>query len=124
MIIYEADTCNIRIPIPEILQGKYELVYQFDVEALLKYIRRNCYQNSISESFRYQCYPIEPLQFRSEKTKKTTTGKIIGTIPQCIIGCISNYAESYSWYYCWGIQIILPTIQPVVVNVLLCLLFQ
>ena len=27
-----------KMPIPEILQGEYELVFEFDIEALLKYI--------------------------------------------------------------------------------------
>ena len=37
-------------PIPEILQGEYELIFQFDVEALLKYINGTVTKTALAKA--------------------------------------------------------------------------
>jgi predicted RNase H-like HicB family nuclease len=73
--IVALNKCN--QPIPEILQGEYELAYQFDVEALLKYI-----DGTVTKTALAKAAGIHPVQLRHyssglKKPRKQQREKII-----------------------------------------------
>ena len=64
-------------PIPEILQGEYELVYQFDVEALLKYIDGTVTKTALAKASGINATQLSHYSSGSKKPRKEQRDKII-----------------------------------------------
>jgi len=64
-------------PIPEILQDEYELIYRFDIEALLKYIDGTVTKTALAKAAGIN--PVQLSQYRSglKKPRKQQREKII-----------------------------------------------
>ncbi|MDR2680374.1 MAG: hypothetical protein LBC47_06145 [Tannerella sp.] len=72
------DRC--RQPVPEILQGEYQLVYQFDMEALLK-----CISGTVTKTALARAAGINPTQLTHystglKKPRKEQRDKIISAL--------------------------------------------
>jgi len=64
-------------PIPEILQGEYELVYQFDIEALLKYIDGTVTKTALSKVSGINATQLTHYSSGLKKPRKEQRDKII-----------------------------------------------
>jgi len=64
-------------PIPEILQGEYELVYQFDVEALLKYIDGTVTKTALAKAAGINPVQLSHYSSGLKKPRKQQREKII-----------------------------------------------
>ena len=64
-------------PIPEILQGDYELVYQFDVEALLKYIDGTVTKTALAKASGINATQLSHYSSGLKKPRKEQRDKII-----------------------------------------------
>jgi len=64
-------------PIPEILQGKYELIFEFDVEALLKYIDGTVTKRAISKASGINAVQLTHYSSGLKKPRKAQREKII-----------------------------------------------
>ena len=63
--------------IPEILQGEYELVYQFDVEALLKYIDGTVTKTALAKASGINATQLSHYSSGLKKPRKEQRDKII-----------------------------------------------
>ena len=73
--IYVLDTYN--RPIPEILQGDYELVFEFDIEALLKYIDGTVTKTALSKASGINKTQLSHYSSGLKKPRKEQREKII-----------------------------------------------
>jgi len=73
--IVALNRCN--KPIPEILQGEYELVYQFDVEALLKYIDGTVTKTALAKASGINATQLSHYSSGLKKPRKQQREKII-----------------------------------------------
>jgi len=64
-------------PIPEILQGEYELVYQFDVEALLKHIDGTVTKTALAKAAGINPVQLSHYSSGLKKPRKQQREKII-----------------------------------------------
>jgi len=64
-------------PIPEILKGKYELVFEFDVEALLKYIDGTVSKKALAKSSGINPVQLSHYSSGLKKPRKEQREKII-----------------------------------------------
>ena len=64
-------------PIPEILQGEYELVFQFDVEALLKYIDGTVTKTALAKAAGINPAQLSHYSSGLKKPRKQQREKII-----------------------------------------------
>jgi len=64
-------------PIPEILSGEYELVFEFDVEALLKYINGTVTKRAISKASGINAVQLTHYSSGLKKPRKAQREKII-----------------------------------------------
>ena len=68
---------NYNKPIPEILKGEYELVFEFDVEALLKYIDGTVTKRAISKASGINAVQLTHYSSGLKKPRKAQREKII-----------------------------------------------
>ena len=73
--IVALNKCN--QPIPEILQGEYEFVYQFDVEALLKYIDGSVTKTALAKAAGLNPTQLSHYSSGLKKPRKSQREKII-----------------------------------------------
>ena len=73
--IVALNRCN--KPIPEILQDEYELVYQFDVEALLKYIDGTVTKTALAKASGINATQLSHYSSGLKKPRKEQRDKII-----------------------------------------------
>ena len=73
--IIALNRCN--QPIPEILQGKYELIFQFDVEALLKYINGTVTKTALAKASGINPTQLSHYSSGLKKPRKEQREKII-----------------------------------------------
>ena len=64
-------------PVPEILQGEYELVYQFDVEALLKHIDGTVTKTALAKAAGINPVQLSHYSSGLKKPRKQQREKII-----------------------------------------------
>ena len=64
-------------PIPEVLQGEYKLVYQFDVEALLKYIEGTVTKTALAKASGINPTQLSHYSSGLKKPRKQQREKII-----------------------------------------------
>ena len=65
-------------PIPEILQAEYELVYQFDIQALLKYIDGTVTKTALAKTAGVNPVQLSHYSSGLKKPRKKQQDKIIG----------------------------------------------
>ena len=65
-------------PIPEILQAEYELVYQFDIQALLKYIDGTVTKTALAKAAGVNPVQLSHYSSGLKKPRKKQQDKIIG----------------------------------------------
>jgi len=73
--IVALNKCN--QPIPEILLGEYELIYQFDVEALLKYIDGTVTKTALAKAAGINLAQLSHYSSGLKKPRKKQQEKII-----------------------------------------------
>ena len=73
--IFALNKCN--QPIPEILQGEYELQFQFDVEALLKHIEGTVTKNALAKAAGINPVQLSHYSSGLRKPRKQQREKII-----------------------------------------------
>ena len=73
--IVALNKCN--QPIPEILRGEYELVFQFDVEALLKHIDGKVTKTALAKAAGINAAQLSHYSSGLKKPKKQQREKII-----------------------------------------------
>jgi len=64
-------------PIPEILQGEYELIFEFDIEALLKYIDGTITKTALSKVSGINATQLSHYSSGLKKPRKAQREKII-----------------------------------------------
>ena len=64
-------------PIPEILKGEYELIFEFDVEALLKYIDGTVTKRAIAKASGINAVQLTHYSSGLKKPRKAQRDKII-----------------------------------------------
>ena len=64
-------------PIPEILQGEYELIYEFDIEALLKYIDGTVTKKALAKASGINPTQLSHYSAGLKKPRKQQREKII-----------------------------------------------
>jgi len=73
--IVALNRCNQQIP--KILQGEYELVYQFDIEALLKYLDGTVTKTALSKASGINATQLSHYSSGLKKPRKEQRDKII-----------------------------------------------
>jgi predicted RNase H-like HicB family nuclease len=69
-------------PLPEILQGEYELVFEFDVEALLKYIEGTVTKTALAKASGINATQLSHYSSGLKKPRKEQRNKIIAGLHQ------------------------------------------
>jgi predicted RNase H-like HicB family nuclease len=64
-------------PIPEILQGEYELIFEFDMEALLKYIAGTVTKTALAKASGINATQLSHYSSGLKKPRKEQRNKII-----------------------------------------------
>ncbi|MDR1102651.1 MAG: type II toxin-antitoxin system HicB family antitoxin [Tannerella sp.] len=67
-------------PVPEILQGEYELVYQFDMEALLKHIEGTVTKTALAKAAGINPTQLTHYSTGLKKPRKEQRDKIISAL--------------------------------------------
>jgi predicted RNase H-like HicB family nuclease len=73
--IVALERCN--QPVPEILQGEYELIFEFDAEALLKYIGGTITKTALSKASGINVCQLSHYSAGLKKPRKKQRDKII-----------------------------------------------
>jgi len=68
---------EVKKPIPEILLGEYELIFEFDVEALLKYIDGTVTKRAIAKASGINAVQLTHYSSGLKKPRKAQRDKII-----------------------------------------------
>jgi len=68
---------KVNKPIPEILKGEYELVFEFDIEALLKYIDGTVTKRAIAKASGINAVQLSHYSSGLKKPRKVQREKII-----------------------------------------------
>ena len=74
---YIVALCKCNQPVPEILQGEYELVFQFDVDALLKYIDGTVTKTALAKAAGINPVQLSHYSSGLKKLRKQQREKII-----------------------------------------------
>jgi len=68
---------KINNPIPEILQGEYELVFEFDIEALLKYINGTVTKTALAKASGINATQLSHYSSGLKKPRKAQRERIV-----------------------------------------------
>ena len=68
---------KINNPVPEILQGEYELVFEFDIEALLKYINGTVTKTALAKASGINATQLSHYSSGLKKPRKAQRERIV-----------------------------------------------